>query len=131
MLRFLLLLPKVSGRVRLLVDMSRPWSRRGTQIVSSRMFFLELCLCFPLTFLNSYDVNFVSMVIPGDELRHIGMRDGNIVVGESGRSPLALLGFPNPPPSTCLLAKVPRSLVGVDLYRAVWEAADAHLLAVY
>src|SRR6266446_10524698 len=85
LLCFLLLLPMVSGRVRLLVDMSRPWSRRGTQIVSSRMFFLELCLCFPLTFLNSYDVNFVGMVIPGDDLEvklcHIGMHNGNIVVG--------------------------------------------------
>ncbi|KAJ7019830.1 fatty acid synthase [Mycena alexandri] len=55
----------------------------------------------------AYNVLFVGMVLPGDELnvkiKHVGMRDGNIVV----------------------------NIVTSNAPRAVWDGADAHLLAVY
>jgi len=134
LLRFLLLLPMISGRVRLLVDISRPWSRRGTQIVSSRMFFLELCLCFP-------------MVIPDDDpevkLRHIACATATLWLASrrptaearmfSGSAEVAQ-------PTTVYVFTGQGSQepgMGMDLYnsspaaRAVWEGADAHLLAVY
>lgn len=96
----------------------------------------------------SYDVAFVGMVLPGDELkvkiRHIGMRDGNMVVKVetfNQREEKVLEG-------TAEVAQPPTVYVftgqgsqepgmGMDLYnnspaaRAVWDGADAHLLAVY
>jgi hypothetical protein len=118
-----------------------------SQIASSHMFFLELCLCFPLTFLNSYNVNFVGMVIPGDDLevklRHIGMRDDNIVVGietTNSRGEKVLTGSAEVSQPTTVYVFTGQGSqpgMGMDLYnsspaaRVVWEGADAHLLAVY
>jgi fatty acid synthase subunit alpha, fungi type len=91
----------------------------------------------------SYDVKFVGMVLPGDELtvklRHIGMRDGNIVVnietfnawGEN-----AIQGSAEVSQSRSSLAKVPKNPAWVwtctivRLLLVLWEGADAHL-AVY
>jgi fatty acid synthase subunit alpha, fungi type len=88
------------------------------------------------------------MVLPGDErsvkLRHIGMRDGNIVVnietsnaqGEKVIQGSAEVSQPN----TVYVFTGQGSQepgMGMDLYnsspaaRAVWEGVDAHLLAVY
>jgi fatty acid synthase subunit beta len=88
------------------------------------------------------------MVIPDDELtvkvRHVGMRDGNIVVnvetvnseGEKVLSGSAEVAQP----STVYVFTGQGSQeqgMGMDLYnnspaaRAVWDGADAHLLAVY
>ncbi|KAL0065236.1 fatty acid synthase alpha subunit Lsd1 [Marasmius tenuissimus] len=96
----------------------------------------------------SYDVSFVGMVLPGDELfvkiRHIGMRDGNMVVkietinerGEKVIDGSAEVSQPN----TVYVFTGQGSQepgMGMDLYnsspaaRAVWEGADEHLLAVY
>ncbi|KAF8638240.1 hypothetical protein AX17_002262 [Amanita inopinata Kibby_2008] len=96
----------------------------------------------------SYNVSFVGMVLPGDELvvkvRHTGMRDGNIVVAVDTmnvRGEKVLQG-------TAEVAQLPTVYVftgqgsqepgmGMDLYnsspaaRAVWEGADVHLLSVY
>ena len=138
----------VYGRVRLLADMSKLWSLRVTQIVSSRMFLPQICLYFHLTFLHSYDVNFVGMVIPGDDLevklRHVGMRDGNIVVGietTNSRGEKVLTGSAEVSQPTTIYVFTGQGSqepgMGMDLYnsspaaRAVWEGADAHLLAVY
>ncbi|KAF8969171.1 fatty acid synthase [Flammula alnicola] len=89
----------------------------------------------------AYDVNFVGMVLPGDQLevklRHVGMRDGNIVVsiettndrGEKVSQPATVYVF------TGQGSQEPG--MGMDLYnsspaaRAVWDGADTHLLAVY
>ena len=97
-----------------------------------------------------YDVKFVGMVLPGDEptvkLHHIGMQDGNIVVNietsrlqcpwREGIQGSAEVSQPN----TVYVFTgqgSQESGMGMDLYnsppaaRAVWEGADAHLLAVY
>ncbi|TFK27788.1 fatty acid synthetase alpha subunit [Coprinopsis marcescibilis] len=96
----------------------------------------------------AYDVNFVGMVIPGDELtvklRHVGMRDGNISVKietVNSQGDKVLLGSAEvAQPSTVYVFTGQGSQepgMGMDLYnsspaaRAVWEGADAHLLAVY
>jgi fatty acid synthase subunit alpha, fungi type len=96
----------------------------------------------------SYDVNFVGMVIPGDQLtvklRHTCMRDGNMVVkietvNEAGEK--VLMGSAEvAQPNTVYVFTGQGSQepgMGMDLYnsspaaRAVWEGADSHLLAVY
>ncbi|KAF7311393.1 Fatty acid synthase subunit alpha [Mycena kentingensis (nom. inval.)] len=74
---------------------------------------------------NAYNVSFVGMVIPGDQLnvkiRHVGMRDGNIVTSNERREGLG--GLPGAGYGYGPVQLVPG--------RAVWEGADAHLLAVY
>ena len=88
------------------------------------------------------------MVLPGDELkanvRHVGMRDGNIVVkvstvnqrGEKVLEGTAEVAQPN----TVYVFTGQGSQepgMGMELYanspaaRAVWDAADEHLTAVY
>jgi len=88
------------------------------------------------------------MVIPGDnlevKLRHMGMRDGNIVVGietTNSRGEEVLTGSAEASqPATVYVFTGQGSQepgVGMDLYnsspaaRAVWEGADTHFLAVY
>ncbi|THH15787.1 hypothetical protein EW146_g4747 [Bondarzewia mesenterica] len=96
----------------------------------------------------AYDVAFVGMILPGDELsvkiKHIGMRDGNMVIkvttsnqrGEEVLEGTAEVAQPN----TVYVFTGQGSQepgMGMDLYntspaaRAVWEGADSHLLAVY
>ncbi|KAF9485144.1 fatty acid synthetase alpha subunit [Pholiota conissans] len=96
----------------------------------------------------AYDVNFVGMVIPGDllevKLRHIGMRDGNIVVSietTNDRGEKVLQGSAEVSQPTTVYVFTGQGSqepgMGMDLYnsspaaRAVWDGADAHLLAVY
>ncbi|KAF5337910.1 hypothetical protein D9758_013124 [Tetrapyrgos nigripes] len=96
----------------------------------------------------SYDVSFVGMVLPGDELsvkiRHIGMRDGNMVVQVetiNGRGEKVLEGSAEvAQPATVYVFTGQGSQeqgMGMDLYnnspaaRAVWDGADEHLRAVY
>jgi fatty acid synthase subunit beta len=88
------------------------------------------------------------MVLPGDELsvkiRHVGMRDGNIVVDivtSNARGEKVLEGSAEVlQPTTVYVFTGQGSQeagMGMDLYnsspaaRAVWDGADAHLLAVY
>src|ERR1700723_3370234 len=88
------------------------------------------------------------MVLPGDELevniRHTGMRDGNTVVKVemwNAHSEKVLQGSAEvSQPSTIYVFTGQGSQevgMGMDLYnsspaaRAVWDGADAHLLAVY
>ncbi|KAJ7067175.1 fatty acid synthase [Mycena amicta] len=96
----------------------------------------------------AYDVSFVGMVIPGDELnvkiRHVGMRDGNIVVNivtSNARGEKVLEGSAEVSQPTTVYVFTGQGSqeqgMGMDLYnsspaaRAVWEGADTHLLAVY
>ncbi|KAI0368773.1 fatty acid synthase [Pilatotrama ljubarskyi] len=96
----------------------------------------------------AYDVAFVGMVLPGDELqvkiKHVGMRDGNFVVSietVNGRGEKVLAGTAEvAQPNTVYVFTGQGSQepgMGMDLYnnspaaRSVWEAADAHLTAVY
>jgi fatty acid synthase subunit alpha, fungi type len=88
------------------------------------------------------------MVLPGDELkvniRHVGMRDGNIVVkietiNDCGEK--VLEGSAEVAQSTTVYVFTGQGSqeagMGMDLYnsspaaRAIWDGADAHLLAVY
>ena len=90
------------------------------------------------------------MVLPGDELtvklRHIGMRDGNIVVNietSNARGEKVIQGSAEvSQPSTVYVftgqgSQEPGMGMDLRLYnsspaaRAVWEGADAHLLAIY
>ena len=88
------------------------------------------------------------MVLPGDELtvklRHIGMRDGNIVVNietSNARGEKVIQGSAEVSQSSTVYVFTGQGSqepgMGMDLYnsspaaRAVWEGADAHLLAVY
>lgn len=96
----------------------------------------------------AYDVTFVGMVIPGDELsvkvRHVGMRDGNIVVNvetvnSQGEKVLAGSAEVSQPTTVYVFTGQgsQEQGMGMDLYnnspaaKAVWDGADAHLLAVY
>jgi fatty acid synthase subunit beta len=88
------------------------------------------------------------MVLPGDELtvklRHIGMRDGNIVVNiktSNAHGEKIIQGSAEVFQSSTVYVFTGQGSqepgMGVDLYnslpaaRAIWEGADAHLLAVY
>ena len=91
------------------------------------------------------------MVLPGDELtvrlRHIGMRDGNIVVNietSNARGEKVIQGSAEVSQSSTVYVFTGQGSqepgMGMDLYMisspaarasAVWEGADAHLLAVY
>ncbi|KAF8312438.1 fatty acid synthase, partial [Clavulina sp. PMI_390] len=96
----------------------------------------------------SYDVNFVGMVLPRDELSvklsHIGMNNGNKVikvetVNQRGEKIIEGTAEVAQPPSVYVFtgqgSQEPG--MGMDLYasspaaRAVWDAADEHLTAVY
>ncbi|KAH9945014.1 fatty acid synthase [Epithele typhae] len=96
----------------------------------------------------AYDVSFVGMVLPGDELKvkikHVGMRHGNLVVNvetSNARGEKVLVGSAEvAQPATVYVFTGQGSQepgMGMDLYnnspaaRSVWEAADAHLTAVY
>jgi fatty acid synthase subunit alpha len=93
-------------------------------------------------------VNFVGMVLPGDELtvniRHIGMRDGNLAVKVetvNQRGEKVLEGSAEVVQPTTVYVFTGQGSqepgMGMELYnnspasRAVWDAADAHLLSVY
>ncbi|KAG1835332.1 acyl transferase domain-containing protein [Suillus subalutaceus] len=91
----------------------------------------------------AYDVSFVGMILPGDELkvniRHVGMRDGNMVVKVemlNQREENILEGTAEVAQATTIYGSQEPGM-GMDLYnsssaaRAVWEGVDAHLLAVY
>lgn len=88
------------------------------------------------------------MVLPGDELKvtikHVGMRDGNMAVNiktENQRGEKVIEGTAEvAQPNTVYVFTGQGSQepgMGMDLYnnspaaRAVWDAADAHLTAVY
>ena len=88
------------------------------------------------------------MVLPGDELtvklHHIGMRDGNIVVNietSNVRGEKVIQGSADVSQLSTVYVFTGQGSqepgMGMDLYnsspaaRAVWEGADAHLLAVY
>jgi fatty acid synthase subunit alpha, fungi type len=88
------------------------------------------------------------MVLPGDELtvklRHIGMRDGNIVVNietSNARGEKVIQGSAEVCQSSTVYVFTGQGSqepgMGMDLYnsspaaRAVWDGADTHLLAVY
>lgn len=96
----------------------------------------------------AYNVSFVGMVLPGDELsvklKHIGMRDGNIVVSietTNSRGEKVLAGSAEVKQPTTVYVFTGQGSqepgMGMDLYnsspaaRAVWDGADAHLLATY
>lgn len=88
------------------------------------------------------------MVLPGDDLsvkiRHVGMRDGNMAVKIetfNGRGEKVLEGSAEVAQPTTVYVFTGQGSqepgMGMDLYnsspaaRAVWDGADAHLLAVY
>ncbi|KZT29627.1 fatty acid synthase [Neolentinus lepideus HHB14362 ss-1] len=96
----------------------------------------------------SYDITFVGMVLPGDilqvKLRHIGMRAGNLVVKVetiNAQGEKVLEGTAEVAQPTTVYVFTGQGSqepgMGMDLYnnspaaRAVWDAADAHLLNVY
>ncbi|KAI0311286.1 acyl transferase domain-containing protein, partial [Amylostereum chailletii] len=95
-----------------------------------------------------YNVAFVGMILPGDELtvalKHTCMREGNMVVkvatsNQRGEKVLEGTAEVAQPPTVYVFtgqgSQEPG--MGMDLYnnspaaRAVWEGADEHLLAVY
>jgi fatty acid synthase subunit alpha, fungi type len=101
-----------------------------------------------LIFVCRYNVSFVGMVLPNDQLnvklRHTGMHDGNIVVkvetfNEQGDKVLDGTAEVAQPTTVYVFtgqgSQEPG--MGMDLYgsspaaKAVWDAADAHLAAVY
>jgi len=96
----------------------------------------------------AYHVSCVGMVFPGDELKvqlkHTAMRDGNIVVSietTNSHDDKVLIGSAEvKQPITAYVFTGQGSQepgMGMDLYnsspaaRAVWDGADAHLLATY
>lgn len=100
-----------------------------------------------MTVISRYDVTFVGMVLPGDELKvdihHTGMCDGSTVVKVetwNARGENVLQGsaeVSQPPTVYVFTGQGPQEAgMGMDLYNsspaacAVWEGADAHL-AVY
>lgn len=101
-----------------------------------------------LTVTGRYDVAFVGMVLPGDELKvnvkHIGMRDGNIVVNVqtlNQRGEKVIDGTAEVAQPTTVYVFTGQGSqepgMGMELYnnspvaRSVWDAADAHLTVVY
>ena len=97
---------------------------------------------------SSYSVDFVGMVVPGDELtvklKHIGMREGALVLKvetTNQRSEKVLEGTAEVAQPTTVYVFTGQGSqepgMGMELYnsspaaRAVWDAADEHLLAVY
>jgi len=109
------------------------------------MFLLIDC---DLICVHSYNVNFVGMVLPGDELtvkiKHTAMRHGNFVVGITTinqRGEKVLEGTAEVAQPTTVYAFTGQGSqeqgMGMDLYnsspaaRAVWDSADAHLISAY
>jgi fatty acid synthase subunit beta len=96
----------------------------------------------------SYQVGFVGMVLPGDEvqvkLTHVAMRDGKKVIKVEAfnqRSEKVIDGTAEvlqPPTAYVFTGQGSQEVgMGMELYasspvaRAVWDAADAHLTSVY
>jgi len=109
------------------------------------MFLLIDC---ELICVHSYNVNFIGMVLPGDELtvkiKHTAMRHGNFVVGVTTinqRGEKVLEGTAEVAQSTTVYAFTARGSqeqgLGMDLYnsslaaRAVWDFVDGHLISAY
>lgn len=97
---------------------------------------------------TSYDVGFVGMVLPGDQIQvkltHTAMRDGKKVVKVEAfnqRSEKVIDGSAEvlqPPAAYVFTGQGSQEVgMGMELYqtspvaRAVWDAADAHLTSVY
>ncbi|EJU05022.1 fatty acid synthase [Dacryopinax primogenitus] len=96
----------------------------------------------------SYNVNFVGMVLPGDELNvkliHVGMKGGNMLIkvlttNANGDKIIEGMAEVAQPPTAYVFTGQgsQEQNMGVELYnsspaaRAVWDAADAHLTHVY
>jgi fatty acid synthase subunit alpha, fungi type len=109
------------------------------------MFLLIDC---ELICVHNYDVNFVGMVLPGDELtvkiKHTVMRDGNLVVNVTTinqRGEKVLKGTAEVAQPTTVYAFTSQGSqeqgMGMELYnsspaaRAVWDSGDAHLISAY
>jgi fatty acid synthase subunit alpha len=122
--------------------------KRSSQSSCCVCFFKSLLRSLSHCFFRRYDVTFVGMVLPGDELkvniRHVGMRNGDIVVKIetiNDRGEKVLEGSAEVAQSTTIYVFTSQGSqeagMGMDLYnsspaaRAVWDGADAHLLAVY
>ena len=96
--------------------------------------------------IDRYDVTFVGMVLPRDELSvklsHSGMQNGNMVINvettnQRGEKIIDGTAEVAQPPTVFTGQGLQEPGMGIDLYssspaaRAVWDAADKHLLAVY